>query len=315
MIEHCCNFDLTELVGTRRRAAPGLSFAATKLGGACSVDAGCARGLYTNSPAGTSFALQRRFQASHIRRVAVPPASLHDQGFALRLGSAGSDFSPVALYYPPKTKERRKQAHYEATVVQLNRWLGTSLAEGEDTFYGERDSSMTDSVLAPADVSRLVHGSGVHPRLGRRLQHIKTRAIRDHLPLFLELDKNELPVPRANCKPTSGWNREGLMMAVTSGVRRATFCREICDYLEAHRTHRSEFLELAAPDPFFAWLESAFAETRQKYFGGRKPLCARLDYRADAAWRAALLRELRELPNISAIDQTMPLRFMPSSGI
>ena len=170
-------------------------------------------------------------------------------------------------------------------IMEKHHMRAMSAEMGGPTWFGnEGQASLIDYVWAPAALP--LRCSGPLRRLAAELQLIRTRQLRDHVPLGLEFDYVQLagqPAPGER----EAWNADALMEGVRVGTKRSEFLSALEDRVRAEEARWTPLLELHYPDLLDDYLNEILVETEQRFFK-KEPMDAP-DYSDLAAKRRELL--------------------------
>ena len=171
-------------------------------------------------------------------------------------------------------------------IMEKHHMRAMSAEMGGPTWFGnEGQASLIDYVWAPAALP--LRCSGPLRRLAAELQLIRTRQLRDHVPLGLEFDYVQLagqPAPGER----EAWNADALMEGVRGvGTKRSEFLSALEDRVRAEEARWTPVLELHYPDLLDDYLNEILVETGQRFFK-KEPMDAP-DYSDLAAKRRELL--------------------------
>ena len=120
------NFHITVLTGTAAKAQSGEEGVMWKdVDGTLVLEAGWARGQYTNKSAGCAILLGKPFRRSNVTHTWCTKKSLAGRGVAAKVVTRNTRLLVAGLYFPPPPNKNSKFPAYKKACDKLIEWLGS----------------------------------------------------------------------------------------------------------------------------------------------------------------------------------------------
>ncbi len=118
------------------------------------------------------------------------------------------------------TTERRKKGASALLrkVLEKHHMCNASFSEAAPSWLGEGEwKSRTDYVFVPEECRPPVQSAGPLPRMGKRIQAVRTKRLKEHAPFHCKLRYDKLGVARTVSEDRDKWCQDSLMQGIIKG--------------------------------------------------------------------------------------------------
>lgn len=167
--------DIVLLLGTQRRAPPGLDIDQFTAPAHRGLSWGHGRWKYSNKPAGVAILTnQKRLPAENVVKYWTPGASIRGRAGAARWKTRQLDVTCIVAYYPPRGSLSAEDM--QGAVVGITRFIDDVLREAPRRSAVVLGMDLNDQIGLEDNGERLVDYEGIGPH-GRGAQHAAGDAV------------------------------------------------------------------------------------------------------------------------------------------
>ena len=161
-----------------------------------------------------------------------------------------------------------------------------------DTYYGPSSSSRMDYICMPVGMLHNVGSCNVLHRLGKSMQMISPRDMRDHMPLMVEADMmldSGSEVLEQHVMARIRWNHDALAAGFKNKYQKREFLSELEETVAPYGADWHEMLGSPTPDAAWRRLHDDIKELATRRF--TKPVQKSEQYQRDTQTRLRLIGE------------------------